>query len=143
MSTWFLNVHPKTFPDPWKYKPERWVEAAQEGYPLTSYLGSFSRGTRGCIGQKLVQLHSSVTCTSLAVQGLTKANRLLNYSLAYAELSMTFARVFRKFDMELDNTTTKDISVEKIYMTGYPRFPNGTMNGEAEVKVKIKHKLET
>lgn len=57
MSTWFLNVHPKTFPDPWKYKPERWIEAAQKGFPLTNYLGSFSRGTRGCLGQKLVQVH--------------------------------------------------------------------------------------
>lgn len=69
MSTWFLNVHPKTFPDPWKYKPERWVEAAQEGFPLASYLGSFSRGTRACIGQKLVHLHFSANCTSLLISG--------------------------------------------------------------------------
>lgn len=52
MSSWFLNLHPRTFPDPLKFKRERWIEAAQAGFPLTNYLASFSRGTRGCLGQK-------------------------------------------------------------------------------------------
>lgn len=52
MSTWFLNLRPNTFPDPWNFRPERWIEAAQRGFPLTNYMGSFSRGTRACPGQK-------------------------------------------------------------------------------------------
>ena len=53
---------------------------------------------------------------------------------------MTLARVFRKFDMELDNTTAKDVAIEKIYFTGYPRLTSGRTNGEGEVKVRMKHK---
>lgn len=57
---------------------------------------------------------------------------------------MTLARVFRKFDMELDNTTAKDVAIEKIYFTGYPRLTSGRTNGEGEgeVKVRMMHKLE-
>lgn len=55
---------------------------------------------------------------------------------------MTFARVFGKFDMKLDNTTAKDVAIEKIYITGYPRLTSGRTNGEGEVEVKITRKLE-
>lgn len=55
---------------------------------------------------------------------------------------MTFARVFGKFDMELDNTTAKDVAIEKIYITGYPRLTSSRKHGAAEVKVKIMRKLE-
>lgn len=52
MSAWFLNLHPKIFPDPSKFMPERWIEAAEKEFPLANYLASFSRGNRGCIGKK-------------------------------------------------------------------------------------------
>ncbi|KAG6366081.1 hypothetical protein INS49_000257 [Diaporthe citri] len=113
MSTWFLNLHPKPFPDPWNFKPERWIEAAQNGFPLTNYLGSFSRGTRGCLGQ----------------------------NLAYAELYMALSRVHCQFEMELVDTTAKDVAVEMAHMVGYPRLTSGRTDGEAEVKVKVTHRL--
>lgn len=69
-------------------------------------------------------------------------NGCLNYSLAYAELYMTLARVSRHFDMELVDTTAKDLAIERIYFTGFPRLTSGRTNGEAEVKVKITRKME-
>lgn len=55
---------------------------------------------------------------------------------------MTLARVFRRFDMELVDTTTKSVAVEKVHITGYPRLKGGRTNSEAEIKVKVTHKLE-
>ena len=45
MFMWFLNLHP------WELKPERWVEAAQKGFPLADYLGIFSRRMRDFVVQ--------------------------------------------------------------------------------------------
>jgi cytochrome P450 len=42
------------FPDPEQFKPERWLKAEEEGFPLQRYLVSFSKGSRQCVGLKLV-----------------------------------------------------------------------------------------
>lgn len=55
---------------------------------------------------------------------------------------MVFARVFSQFDMELVDTTAKDVAVERVHLMGYPRLTGGRTNGEAEVKVKVTHKRE-
>lgn len=75
-------------------------------------------------------------------EGVTKTNACLNCSLAYAELYMTLARVYRRFDMEPVDTTAKNVAIEKVHITGYPRLKGGRTNSEAEVKVKVTHKLE-
>lgn len=75
-------------------------------------------------------------------EGAAKANECFDYSLAYNELYMTLARVSRQFDMELVDTTAKDLAVERVHIMGYPRLVGGRTNGEGEVKVKVTHKLE-
>lgn len=55
---------------------------------------------------------------------------------------MALARVSRQFEMELVDTTAKDVAVERVHIMGYPRLTAGRTNGEAEVKVKVTHKLE-
>ena len=42
------------FPEPEKFKPERWLKAREEGFPLHRYLVSFSKGSRQCVGIKSV-----------------------------------------------------------------------------------------
>lgn len=69
-------------------------------------------------------------------------NGFLGCSLAYAELYMTLARVSRHFDMELVDTTAKDVAIETVYFTGFPKLTSGRTNGEAEVEVKVTRKLE-
>ena len=73
---------------------------------------------------------------------MTKTNEYIHSSLAYAELYKTLARVFCQFDMELEDTTAKNVAIEKIYFTGYPRLASSRTKGGAEVKVKVTHKLE-
>lgn len=43
------------------------------------------------------------------------------YSLAYAELYLTVANVFRKFKLELFETDFSDIEVVQDALVGYPR----------------------
>ena len=82
MTSIFMHENPKYFPDPKAFKPERWLHPSERDR-LGKYLVNFSKGTRGCLGQHLAQ----------------------------AEIYFTLAAIFRRFDMELYQTTRKDIDV--------------------------------
>lgn len=78
------------FPESFEYKPERWLNHPQapapwEGRPLKSFLVSFSKGTRNCIG----------------------------LNLANAEMCFALALLFRRFDFELFETTY-DVDVKVV-----------------------------
>ncbi|MCJ1388110.1 hypothetical protein MMC18_000955 [Xylographa bjoerkii] len=75
------DMSPNIFPQPHTFSPERWL--APEAKSLKRYIGAFSKGPRACAG----------------------------IELAYAELFLTVAMVFRRFDMELFETTFEDIEV--------------------------------
>jgi cytochrome P450 len=49
-STYFVHNNPEVFADPFKFAPERWVEAAEQRIPLNNYLTSFTKGSRQCLG---------------------------------------------------------------------------------------------
>ncbi|KIW26376.1 uncharacterized protein PV07_09476 [Cladophialophora immunda] len=69
------NNDPAIFPDPYSFRPERWLGDNVD--ELESHMISFSRGSRNCIGM----------------------------NLAYAELHNTFAHLVRRFDIMNDGTT--------------------------------------
>ncbi|KXN81884.1 Trichodiene oxygenase [Leucoagaricus sp. SymC.cos] len=70
----FLHRDPVIFPDPHEFRPERWLQL--DSSALESYLVPFSRGPRMCLG----------------------------INLAWCELYLLFANIFRKLDMELYET---------------------------------------
>ena len=49
MSSLLLHLNPKTFPEPSRFRPERWIENLR----LSRYLVSFSKGSRQCLGINL------------------------------------------------------------------------------------------
>lgn len=49
-------MDPAIFPNPFEFRPERWLEAKEKDSHLERYLVSFSRGSRQCIGIKYVSL---------------------------------------------------------------------------------------
>jgi cytochrome P450 len=51
MSSWTLHQHKDYFPDPKKFKPERWLDVA-EARRIDKAFVPFSKGTRGCVGLK-------------------------------------------------------------------------------------------
>ncbi|KAJ5159394.1 uncharacterized protein N7482_006398 [Penicillium canariense] len=80
-SMWFVHMNEEIYPEPRKFKPERWLSAEKQGRPLEKYFVPFLQGARDCMGK----------------------------NLAYAELYVTVALLVRRFDMELYETGLPDV----------------------------------
>ena len=80
MSQQDILYNDEIFPEPRKFDPERWLKG-DESTRLLKHLVSFSKGARRCIG-----IH-----------------------LAYAELYITLATVFRRYKLELYDTKREDV----------------------------------
>jgi len=93
-SVTYLHYNEKVFPDAIIYKPERWLEPNAKS--LDTHLAPFSKGPRSCLGM----------------------------NLAWCELYLLFGNIFRKLDLELYETTLKDISEwDDIYVPIYKADP--------------------
>ncbi|KAJ2991087.1 hypothetical protein NUW58_g2650 [Xylaria curta] len=93
MSSFFVHMDPNIFPEPNSFKPERWIEAAENDKHLNKFLVSFGKGSRICLGLR---------------------------SLAYAELYMTLACLIRRFEIELYESKPDDIRIEREMGIGQP-----------------------
>ncbi|CAG7931468.1 unnamed protein product [Penicillium olsonii] len=91
-TNYFVLTDPEIFPDPHTFDPDRWLRAAARGQRLDKYMVNFSKGTRICVGM----------------------------NLAYAELYLVLAAFVRRYDMELFETTEKDIAFARDFGTPYP-----------------------
>lgn len=52
MSSYWMHNDPKIFPEPFAFRPERWLCAAEELKVMNSYFVPFAKGSRNCLGQK-------------------------------------------------------------------------------------------
>jgi cytochrome P450 len=52
MSSYWMHHDPIIFPEPDKFKPERWFCSPEELKVMNSYFVPFSRGSRNCLAQK-------------------------------------------------------------------------------------------
>ncbi|PWY79270.1 cytochrome P450 [Aspergillus heteromorphus CBS 117.55] len=102
-STWFVHRDPAIFPDPDRFDPERWIQAAARGENLSRYLVSFMRGSRACVGM----------------------------NLAYSELYLTTAHLVRRFDFELYDTRPEDVRITRDKII--PHAEKGMMRLKAKV----------
>lgn len=86
------------FPDPLTFRPERWLDNAPSPHnpekPLDKYFVAFGRGPRSCLG----------------------------INLAYVELYLTLAAVFRRFEMELYETDRSDVAIVHDFMLPSPKL---------------------
>ena len=48
-SPYLLHMDPTIYPEPFAFRPERWIENSK----LTRYLFAFGRGSRNCLGMNL------------------------------------------------------------------------------------------
>ena len=92
MSVFHMHYNSEIFPDPHLFKPERWLPIESEGRRLQKYLVPFSKGSRACLGT----------------------------NLAYAELYMTLARVFRTLGGSMkivDTVKERDVDISRDIFT--------------------------
>ena len=101
MTGYMNHINPAIFPAPEEFRPERWLkdeETTPKGSGaagnLEKYLLPWGKGTRICLGM----------------------------NLAYAELYLTLAAVFRRFDLELFETSGEDVRVVHDFVFGAPRL---------------------
>jgi cytochrome P450 len=92
MTSIFMHDNPQNFPNPEVFNPDRWLKADDERR-LSKYLVNFSKGTRSCLG----------------------------INLAKAEIFLTLATVFHRFNMELYETDWSDIEIVHDYFNPTPR----------------------
>ena len=92
MTIYLLHNHPDSFPEPHEFRPERWLTAPADR--PDRYLVHFSKGTRSCVGM----------------------------NLANAEIWLTLAYIFRRFDFTLYKSTRADVDIEHDYFTAFPRL---------------------
>lgn len=82
MTSLLQHRDPSKFPNPMKFDPDRWLNQSDD-QRLEKYLVPFSKGTRQCMG----------------------------INLATAEIYLALAIVFRRFNMELYETTERDAEI--------------------------------
>ncbi|CBF78322.1 protein CYP677A1 [Aspergillus nidulans FGSC A4] len=88
-SSHFVHTNPDIFEDPHSFIPERWL--GEKGKSLDKWLLAFSRGPRSCLGQQL----------------------------AWAELYLTYAHVFRKFDLQIDPSSPNELKWKDTFLAHY------------------------
>ncbi|KAN0093577.1 cytochrome P450 [Hyaloscypha variabilis] len=93
-SGYFILMNETIFPEPSKFRPERWLKDSKYNRSLEKYLVNFGKGTRQCVGM----------------------------NLAYAELYLTIARVSRKYELEFFETTIEDIEMAHDFFAPVPRL---------------------
>ncbi|KAF2265020.1 cytochrome P450 [Lojkania enalia] len=89
-SAYMLNRHPSVFPNPAVFNPDRWLDPS--AIHLEKYMASFYRGTRQCLGR----------------------------DLAFCELYTFLANLFRKFELEIWDTTDSDMEWIDLLLVYFP-----------------------
>ena len=100
MSSVLIHDNPDIYPEPSVFNPDRWL-ADDRKKNLQRYLVPFGKGTRMCVGM----------------------------NLAYAELYLTLASVFCRFDFELvDVVRERDVDVTHDFVVTSPSLKSKGMN---------------
>ncbi|KAL2849261.1 cytochrome P450 [Aspergillus pseudoustus] len=95
MTSIFMHDNPVIFPQPRTFRPERWLEMDSEtrGKIMGRHFVPFSKGSRMCLGMHL----------------------------AYAELYLVLATVFRRYEIELAGVTREDIDMAHDFFDPAPK----------------------
>ncbi|PGG99851.1 hypothetical protein AJ79_08403 [Helicocarpus griseus UAMH5409] len=92
MTSVFMHHNETIFPNSYEFVPERWLDL-EERKRLERYLVSFGKGSRRCVGQ----------------------------SLAQTTLLVSIATIFRKFVLELQDTSKVDIEIGRDLFVPRPK----------------------
>lgn len=105
MTAPLIHMDPNIFPEPNEFLPERWLENPR----LDRYLFSFSKGARICLGCEMMSPAPVFQKSTLIIS-------CVRINLAYQELYLVTAAVFRKYDL-YDGTGTQHGPTLALYET--------------------------
>lgn len=97
MDSYHMHSNAEIFPEPFVFRPERWLDSPRgpDGrQPLISYLSSFGGGSRVCIAM----------------------------NLAYMELYIALATMFRRHNFQLFETDSADVEFALEMLAPMPRW---------------------
>jgi cytochrome P450 len=97
MDSYHIHTNPRIFPEPFIFRPERWLnnpKGPDGRQPLTNYLTSFGAGSRTCIAMHL----------------------------AYMELFVTLAVIFRRHEFQLFDTDHSDVKFALEMLAPMPHW---------------------
>lgn len=109
-----VNNDEDIFPRHEEFNPERWIDPpkTKDGSSLDRYWVCFQKGSRSCLGVKYI---SPSPCS-------TAGSELMIPSLAWAELYLTYASVFRRFRFELFETDKSDVELAHDFFLPSPKL---------------------
>ncbi|KAL5003669.1 cytochrome P450 [Aspergillus recurvatus] len=94
MTSIFMHDNPAVFPEPREFRPERWLETDPETVQaMNRHFVPFSKGSRMCLGM----------------------------NLAYAEIYLVLAVLFRRYEIFLSGVKTEDIEMAHDFFDPAPR----------------------
>lgn len=97
MDSYHMHTNPEIFPEPFEFRPERWLrdpKGPDGRTPLTNYLSSFGAGSRICIAMHL----------------------------AYMELYVTLATMLRRHEFTLFETDHTDVDIALEMLAPMPHW---------------------
>ncbi|KAI5848510.1 cytochrome P450 [Morchella snyderi] len=103
-SAFYLHHNPAIFANSEKFDPERWLSPDSKN--LEKYLVPFGRGQRMCVGM----------------------------NLAYSELYLVLGSIFRRYQMDLHNTSWEDVKQGRDYFSAFPA------KGSRDFTVKVQQR---
>jgi cytochrome P450 len=95
MDTWHMHHNEAIYPKSFDFIPERWLggpKGPDGEKSLSRYMTSFGEGTRICLG----------------------------INLAYAEITMVLATLFRRFEFDLFETSYEDVRIVREVLAPDP-----------------------
>jgi len=84
VSQWVMHHDPRWFPDPWSFKPQRWIDGLADRLPRFTYI-PFGGGPRVCIGNHFGMLEAIAMLATIGqswrLESTTDATLALNPSV--------------------------------------------------------------
>ena len=135
MNMHFAQLDPAVFSNPLNFNPYRWIddESSSERVRMEKYFHPFGKGSRICLGMKYVpflEIRRLYPCCEDMIRAKLKIFRLTKFSLAYCEMYLAIANVFRKFRFELFETTADDVKIISNALVGHPSTKSKGIRGK-------------
>jgi len=116
-----ILLDPTIFKDPYAFQPERWLDPETSKY--LEKIPGVVLARHAWLYRKAVSCH---------IRSISPLHLLILPSLAMAEMHIILASIFRRFDLQLVDTTRDDIEFERDFMLPMPKA------GHRNVKVIVK-----